>query len=213
MSHSATARRAGRERGAYRYQRHRPEQTLLYQIVEQHYPAFTAHLAERGIELPGYVQDEFEAYLKCGRLEHGFLRVRRESCHAGRSRVARFSPCEPYPPATRKSRSVIRPAMSRVFPCTSAKRGKGNKRKLSDALQDPRSPERRASITWAQRLKRVFSIDIETCECGGAVKVIACIENPIVIKKILDHLKERASPAPTNLLPEGRAPPPGELFG
>ena len=96
---------------------------------------------------------------------------------------------------------------------TRAKRGKGNKRKLSDALQDPRSPERRASMTWAQRLKRVFSIDIETCECGGAVKVIACIENPIVIKKILGHLKERASPAPTNMLPEGMAPPQGELFG
>jgi ribosomal protein S27E len=28
------------------------------------------------------VQAEFERYLKCGRLEHGFLRVRCESCHA-----------------------------------------------------------------------------------------------------------------------------------
>ena len=29
-------------------------------------------------------------------------------------------------------------------------------------------------MTWAQRLKRVFKIDIETCtQCGGAVKVIA----------------------------------------
>ncbi len=29
-------------------------------------------------------------------------------------------------------------------------------------------------MSWAQRLKRVFRIDIETCEhCGGAVKVIA----------------------------------------
>jgi hypothetical protein len=26
--------------------------------------------------LPGYVEREFEGYLKCGRLEHGFLRVR-----------------------------------------------------------------------------------------------------------------------------------------
>jgi hypothetical protein len=26
--------------------------------------------------LPGYVEQEFEDYLKCGRLEHGFLRVR-----------------------------------------------------------------------------------------------------------------------------------------
>ena len=30
-------------------------------------------------------------------------------------------------------------------------------------------------MTWAQRLKRVFNIDIATCSaCGGAVKVIAC---------------------------------------
>jgi ribosomal protein S27E len=28
------------------------------------------------------VQREFEDYLRCGRLEHGFLRVRCESCHA-----------------------------------------------------------------------------------------------------------------------------------
>ncbi len=70
------------------------------------------------------------------------------------------------------------------------------------------------AITWAQRLKRVFNIDIETCvECGGAVKVIACIEDPVVIKKILAHLKEKTSPEPTNLLPEDRAPPQAELFG
>jgi hypothetical protein len=29
-------------------------------------------------------------------------------------------------------------------------------------------------MTWAQRLKRVFNIDIETCgACGGEVKIIA----------------------------------------
>lgn len=44
--------------------------------------ATSTHLAERGTALPGYVQREFEDYLKCGRLEHGFLRVRCESCHA-----------------------------------------------------------------------------------------------------------------------------------
>lgn len=67
---------------AARYRRRRPEQTLLYRIVDEYYPVFTAHLAELGRELPGYVQREFEDYLKCGRLEHGFLRVRCESCHA-----------------------------------------------------------------------------------------------------------------------------------
>ena len=38
-------------------------------------------------------------------------------------------------------------------------------------------------MTWAQRLKRVFRIGTETCShCGGAVKIIACIEDPAVIE-------------------------------
>ena len=64
------------------YVRHRPESTLLYQLVEQHYPAFRELRAEAGRPLPDYVQEEFDAYLKCGRLEEGFLRVRCEHCHA-----------------------------------------------------------------------------------------------------------------------------------
>ena len=65
--------------------------------------------------------------------------------------------------------------------------------------------ERRASMTWVQRLKRVFNIDIETCsKCGGDVRIIASIEDPAVIQKILAHLAETAA---TALLPECRAPP------
>jgi hypothetical protein len=52
--------------------------------------------------------------------------------------------------------------------------------------------ERRASMTWAQRLKRVFNIDIETCNnCGGNVKIVACIEDPEVIEKILIYLERK----------------------
>ena len=69
-------------------------------------------------------------------------------------------------------------------------------------------PEKRASMTWAQRLKRVFDIDVTTCcECGGDVKIIASIEDPVVIQKILAHLDDRAGPADLSLLPECRAPP------
>ena len=64
-----------------RYERHQPEQTLLYQIIEKYYPQFLAHMAQQDTDLPMYVRSEFEEYLKCGRLEHGFLRVRCESCH------------------------------------------------------------------------------------------------------------------------------------
>ena len=42
------------------------------------------HLAARDRTLPAHVQREFEGYLKCGRLEHGFLRVHCADCHAER---------------------------------------------------------------------------------------------------------------------------------
>ena len=64
-----------------RYERHRPQTTLLYQLVSQYYPQFQELMAQQETLLPGYIQQEFEAYLKCGRLEHGFLRVRCECCH------------------------------------------------------------------------------------------------------------------------------------
>ena len=56
-------------------------------------------------------------------------------------------------------------------------------------------------------LKHVFKIDIETCgHCGGAVKVIACIDDPQVIKQILEHL-ERLVQQPLAMTPTVRAPP------
>ena len=60
-------------------------------------------------------------------------------------------------------------------------------------------------MSWAQRLKRVFKIDKETCEdCGGAVRVIASIEDPLVINRMLAHL-ERQQPSDR----EGHAQGPG----
>jgi len=42
--------------------------------------------------------------------------------------------------------------------------------------------DRQRAMSWAQRLKRVFAIDIETCrQCGGHLRVIASIEAPAVI--------------------------------
>ena len=70
--------------------------------------------------------------------------------------------------------------------------------------------ERHAAMTWAQRLKRVFNIDIETCgRCGGSLKVIACIEDQDFIDRILTHLREKEQDIPTLplLTPPPRAPP------
>ena len=46
-----------------------------------------------------------------------------------------------------------------------------------------------ARMGWARLLKRVFDIDLEHCpQCGGDFKIIAAIEEPAVIVKILTHL-------------------------
>jgi len=57
------------------YKRHQPETTLLYQLVERYHPGFTVNLAEQGKYLPKYVEREFDKFLRCGRLQYGFVRV------------------------------------------------------------------------------------------------------------------------------------------
>ena len=73
--------------------------------------------------------------------------------------------------------------------------------------QSAREPHasRPASISSMQRLERVFRIDIEHCGvCGGSLRVIACIETPEVINKILAHL---AAPNTGGIDHHPRAPP------
>ena len=80
----------------------------------------------------------------------------------------------------------------------------------NDTVKSP--AQRHAAMNWAQRLKRVFRIDIETCRlCGGALRIIASIEDPAVIKHILEHLERRTEQPPLNLGPPARAPPQGPL--
>jgi hypothetical protein len=58
-----------------------------------------------------------------------------------------------------------------------------------------------------------FNIDIETCEqCGGAVKVIASIEDPLVLQKILSHLNTKNDDVVELLPSQSRAPPQISLF-
>ena len=62
---------------------------------------------------------------------------------------------------------------------------------------------------WSQRLKRVFGIDIETClHCGGAVRILASVEEPDAIGRILEHFDKQGAlpqayyqPATRGLLP------------
>jgi hypothetical protein len=96
----------------------------------------------------------------------------------------------------------------RIF-VTPAKRGKGNTQKQGVKDDEPALVDCHQSMTWAERLKRVFNIDITICSrCGGAVRIIACIEDTSVIKKTLAHLDAKSgTPATVNQLPEPRVSP------
>ena len=59
-----------------------PRQTILYQVVADHLETFLATVAADPIAtgLPAYVVDEFYAYLQCGILAHGFVRLGCDTC-------------------------------------------------------------------------------------------------------------------------------------
>ena len=62
---------------------------MLHRVVAEHWPAFVEHSEEQGRPLPRFVQREVEAYLRCGILEHGLLRLGCPAC--GLERLVAFS--------------------------------------------------------------------------------------------------------------------------
>ena len=69
--------------------------------------------------------------------------------------------------------------------------------------------ERRGKMSWAMRLKRVFNIDVTVCRhCQGSVRMIACIEDRLVINNILAHIHWKQEPfAPVMTSTGIQAPP------
>jgi len=92
----------------------------------------------------------------------------------------------PSPASARRRRKLKDSAsVPASLPCSSTE-------SRSDCNDPPTAP-----LTWAQRLKRVFEIeiDITLCpRCGGMLRVIGDVTDPDLIRKILDHVDSRASP-------------------
>ena len=59
------------------YTRHQPEKTVLYQVIRDNLDIF---LSRTEAPLPSYVIEEFSAFLDCGILSKGFVRLLCESC-------------------------------------------------------------------------------------------------------------------------------------
>jgi hypothetical protein len=55
------------------YERRRPEETTLYQVVQEQLESFLAQVqAEIGARLPEFIKEEFDAFLECGILPTAF---------------------------------------------------------------------------------------------------------------------------------------------
>ncbi len=77
--------------------------------------------------------------------------------------------------------------------------------RLCRYISRPAMSEKRLALTPNDNIH--YQLKASYRECGGAMKVIACIEDPVVIKQILDHLKRKADTSEPRALPESRAPP------
>src|SRR5690606_5245657 len=186
--------------------------------------------ASRGVRSaeknPRVAADDFVATLACSTFEHTLTSVgtlvgiyefwgrpalRIRCAHVifePEDFIARLAALVPKPRAHQiRYHGVFAPASpdrARVVPRTrAAVAGECGEASVTDR-------QRALALTWAQRLKRVFAIEIETCRrCGGRLRVIASIEAPATIERILAHLGRAAEPVDPAY--PSRAPPQGEF--
>jgi hypothetical protein len=76
----------GEEKG---YDGRCPEESVLYGVVQAEIETFLARAETRGRPVPRFVERVFRAYLECGVLAHGFLRLHCDEC--GYDRLVPFS--------------------------------------------------------------------------------------------------------------------------
>jgi hypothetical protein len=114
------------------YARRRPEETVLHTVVREELETFLARARERDHPVPRFVEREFRAYLSCGMLEHGFVRVRCDACGydrqqrgAGRQarRVGGVDVVEPD--HSRRQRVDVRARAPRIAVASKMVRAKG----------------------------------------------------------------------------------------
>ena len=74
---------------AVEYERHEPERALLHEVVRENLESFLARARSKEQPTPRFVEQELRAFLRCGVLAHGFLRLHCDDC--GHDRLVAFS--------------------------------------------------------------------------------------------------------------------------
>ena len=134
------------------YRRRQPEITPLYEVIATHLTSFRDHVRDEY-----YVEEEFDQYLRCGILAHGFLRARCRDCgRASRSSTAAEELVSPSGPAAGESSLPVAAAKS----CSTR-------------------------INWAELLKRIYDADVLACESGGRLRFIALVTEPETARVVL----------------------------
>ena len=137
--------------------------------------------------------------------------------------IARLAALVPRPRVNQtRYHGVLAPNHRWRAAVTPAGRGRG---KRVAAQPEKSTIERHVAMSWAQRLKRVFGIDVESCvRCGKAVRVaapahpcargisaslhvIVCIEEPVLIERILAHVRGKAGSDTAARGPPSTGPP------
>jgi len=82
VAHRSTAPASASGSTTPGYDRHRPEETVLYKTVQTHWKTFLSELesAAEPPELPAFVIAEVEAFLRCGILAHGLILAKCRDC-------------------------------------------------------------------------------------------------------------------------------------
>ena len=89
MLESRPSSPADSERAGSNYTPRSPEQTLLHRVVREQLEPFLARARARERPAPHFVEQELRAFLRCGLLAHGFLRLHCDEC--GHDRLVPFS--------------------------------------------------------------------------------------------------------------------------
>jgi hypothetical protein len=64
------------------------------------------------------------------------------------------------------------------------------------------------TVCGSYAIGKICTRQLDNCRiCTRTAKVIACIEDPVIIKKILPYLEEKFPTQAALLLPDSRAPP------
>ena len=130
------------------YRPRNPQDSLLYRTIAAHLETFLARQQERGREVAQFVERDVRAYLSCGVLACGFLRLKCESC--GKERLL---------PLSCKGRSVCPSCCGRRMTDTAAH--------LMDSVF-PHVPARQwvLSVPFALRYRLAYDAEMVTRGIG-----------------------------------------------